>query len=83
MMQLRRAPATAALMVAVALAACQSMSDVKPGHGRKATITGKSYNQIWDAAHKVVDEHLEIREQDKARGVIVGERPMSFGSYGA
>src|SRR5882762_1379941 len=71
------------VMVTVALAACQTMSDVKPGDGRKATINGKSYDQIWDAAHKVADEHLQIHEQDKTRGVIVGERPMSFGSYGA
>lgn len=83
MMQLRRASATAALIVTVAIAACQSMSDVKPGDGRKATITGKSYDQIWDAAYKAADEHLQIHEQDKARGVIVGERSMSFGSYGA
>jgi len=27
------------VMVTVALAACQSMSNVKPGDGRKATIT--------------------------------------------
>ena len=69
------------VMVTVALAACQTMSDVKPGDGRKATITGKSYDQIWDSAHKVADEHLQIHEQDKARGVIVGERAMSAWSY--
>jgi len=55
------------VVVTVALAACQTMSDVKPGDGRKATITGKSYDQIWDAAHRVSDEHLQIHEQDKTR----------------
>jgi hypothetical protein len=68
--------------IIVTLTACQSMSSLKPGDGRKATISGKSYDQIWDAAHKVADEHLEIHQQDKARGVIVGERTMHFG-YGA
>ena len=78
----RRALAIASTLL-FALAACQSMSDVEPGDGRKATITGKSYDQIWDAADKVADEHLQIHEQDKSRGIIVGERPISFGSYGA
>jgi hypothetical protein len=59
------------------------MSSVKPGDGRKATITGKSYDEIWDAARKVSNEHLEIHEQDKTRGVLVGERTMSAWSYGA
>jgi hypothetical protein len=71
------------IMMTVALAACQSMSSVKPGDGRKATITGKSYDQIWDAAHKVCDEHFEIREQDKTRGIIIGEREANFMTAGA
>lgn len=66
-----------------ALVGCQTMSDVKPGDGRKTTITGKSYDQIWEAAYKVTHEHLEIHKQDKTQGVIVGERPMSAWSYGA
>ena len=53
---------TLLVMLAVGLVACQSMSDVKPGDGRKATIAGKSYDQVWDAAYKVADEHFEIRE---------------------
>ena len=31
-----------AAILAVALAGCQGMSDVKPGDGRKASITGKT-----------------------------------------
>jgi hypothetical protein len=62
------------IMATFGLAACQSMSSVRPGDGRKATIAGKSYDEIWSAAHKVCDEHFEIREQDKTRGVIIGER---------
>jgi hypothetical protein len=71
------------LLVALAVAACQTMSSVKPGDGRKATITGKSYDQVWGASHKVAGEHFEIHEQDKARGVILGERTMSSWGAGA
>src|SRR5262245_53558451 len=71
------------LAVLLLLTGCQSMSDVKPGEGRKATIIGKSYDTIWDAAYKVADEHLDIKQQDKARGVIVGERTVSALSWGA
>jgi hypothetical protein len=78
-------PATLPLVLALAisLSACQSMSDVKPGDGRKATITGKSYDAIWDAAYRVADEHFDIKQQDKVRGVIVGERTVSAFSWGA
>ena len=65
------------LALLLALAACQSMSDLRPGDGRKATVSGKTYDQVWAAAYKVSAEHFEIREQDEARGVIVGERTGS------
>jgi hypothetical protein len=59
------------------------MSDVKPGDGRKATITGHSYDDIWRAALKVADEHFEIREQDQAHGVIKAERTTTAFGWGA
>jgi hypothetical protein len=59
------------------------MSDVAPGEGRKATITGKTYDQICDAAHKVSDEYFEIRQHDKTRGAILAERTMSAWGAGA
>ncbi len=62
------------LALAALLAACQSLADVQPGRGRTATITGQSYDDIWAAALRVVGEHFEIAEQDKARGVIRAER---------
>ena len=65
------------------LAACQTLADVRPGDGRKSTITGKSYDAIWAAAHTVAEEHFEIREQDQARGIILAERTMSAWSSGA
>ncbi len=40
----------------------------------KATITGHSYDEIWMAAYTVANEHFEIREQDKTRGVIKAKR---------
>ena len=58
------------------------MSDVKPGDVRKATITGKTYDQVWTAAETVADEHFEVRERDKATGVIKAERTMSAFSKG-
>ena len=62
---------------------CQSASDVKPGDGRKAIISGKSYDQIWDATVKVAGEHFEVREQDKARGVILAQRIVSAFGWGS
>lgn len=75
--------ARAVTVAVLLLAGCQSMSDVKPGDGRKATIIGKSYDAVWAAAEKVADEHFEIRERDKARGVISGERTVSMFGWGA
>jgi hypothetical protein len=67
-----------------------TLSDVKPGEAgshswavvlgedarldRRVTITGHAYDEIWSAAILVAQEHFEIREQDRARGVIKAER---------
>ncbi len=64
-------------VILITLLGCQSMSDVTPGSGRKATITGHSYDEIWTAALKVADGHFEIREQDQAKGIITAERTMT------
>ena len=42
------------------------------------TIEQRAYDEIWNAALRVADEHFEIREQDKARGVILAERTATF-----
>jgi hypothetical protein len=73
----------APLLALLALAACQSMSDVKPGGGKVATITGKSYEEVWAAAVKVADEHFEIREQNQAAGFIKAERTFTYMGWGA
>lgn len=70
-------------LLPILLLGCQSMSDVQPGDGRKTTITGRSYEQIWQAAVKVADVHFEIREQDQTRGVILAERTIGAWGYGA
>lgn len=72
-----------ALVMIAGLAACQTMADVRPGDGRRATIENRSYEDIWKAALKVADEHFDIKEQDQTRGVIVAERTMTAWSYGA
>jgi hypothetical protein len=68
----------AVLIALLLLAGCRSMSDVKPGDGQVATITGKSYDEVWAAALRVSGEHFEIREQDKAAGAIRAEREQHF-----
>jgi hypothetical protein len=61
------------------LSACSSsLSDVKPGDGRRLTIRGHDYPAIWQAALRVADEHFEIRKSDQSRGVILSERTMTF-----
>jgi hypothetical protein len=71
------------LILAMALSSCQTMSSLKPGDGRKATIAGKSYDEVWNAAHKVCAEHFDIQKEDKANGIIISERTQSAASYGA
>ena len=72
------ARAFSVVLVMLSLAACQSLSDVKPGDGMKLTFDGHSYADIWNAALLVADEHFEIREQDQSRGVILAERTRTF-----
>jgi uncharacterized lipoprotein len=65
-------------LVMLVLAACQSLSDVKPGDGKRLTIERRSYDDIWQAALRVAQEHFEIREQDRSRGIILVERTRTF-----
>jgi hypothetical protein len=70
----RAAGSAGLLMLVVALAGCQSMADVQPGTGQRATITGHTYDEVWSAAVKVANAHFAIHEEAKAEGVIRGER---------
>jgi hypothetical protein len=65
-------------LVMLVFAGCQSLSDVKPGDGKKLTIEQRSYDEIWRAALRVTQEHFEIREQDRSRGTILAERTRTF-----
>ena len=71
-------------LLALSVTACSSsLSDLKPGAGRKVTITGQTYDQLWTAAEKVAQEHFEVRQQDKLGGIIKAERPQEFTKPGA
>jgi hypothetical protein len=72
-----------AILLALALAGCSSMSDVQPGDGKAMTTTGKSYDQVCAAAVKVADAHFEIHEQNPGTGVIKAERTVSAFGNGA
>ncbi len=68
-------------MLAVTLAACQTMSDVQPGQGSSVTITGRPYDEVWNATLKVAEQHLAIHEQSKSEGLILGERTGTGGGW--
>ena len=70
--------AVAGAAVLTALVGCTSLGDVHPGEGKKATFRGYSYDEIWSAAYRVAEEHFEIREMDKTRGVIRAERTFHY-----
>src|SRR5262245_982733 len=65
-------------LATLSLVACQSLSDVKPGDGKKLRIDERSYEDIWNAALRAAQEHFEIREQDRPRGIILAERTRTF-----
>lgn len=65
----------------MSLVACQTMSDVRPGEGRSITITGRPYDQVWDATLKVAAQHFTIHEQSKTEGIIFGERSGMGGGW--
>ena len=65
------------------LTGCQTMADVQPGDGKAVTITGKGYEEVYNAAWKVADEHFDIQEQSRATGVIKAERTVTMFGNGA
>jgi hypothetical protein len=65
-------------VVLVLLPGCASMSDLRPGDGRKLTIRDHDYPTIWRAAIFVAQEHFTIHEQQQGRGVILAEREPTF-----
>jgi hypothetical protein len=69
------------LLMVLALSACQSMSDVRPGEGQSITIADHPYDQIWDATLKVAEQHFTVLEQSKPEGIILAERRGTGGGW--
>jgi hypothetical protein len=74
-------PAAVVLIALVVLAACQSLADVTPGAGRRATIEGHTYDQVWSAAMKAASEHFRVVEQVKQDGIIRAEQSGIGGGW--
>lgn len=84
----------AAAFILVTLAACAGSKDLAPGKtGKSFTVSGQSYDAIWNAALTSVkqnkgDQSLEIEkdlvvsESDKSKGVIRASSGMSLLSWG-
>jgi hypothetical protein len=64
-------------MLLTVLTGCQTMTDVTPGPGRRATIADHTYDEVWSAAVKVAKAHFTIHDESKAEGIIRGERKGS------
>ena len=71
----------AMLLLALALGACQTLSDVRPGEGERATIAGHPYDRVWDATLNVAERHFTIHEQSKPEGFILAERTGTGGGW--
>lgn len=83
-----------ALLPALLLTACAGSEDLAPGKtGKKITLSGGTYDQIWNAslasvksAHGTqaleVEKTLTVTTEDKAAGKIVAGTGMSVLSWG-
>ncbi len=65
-----------------ALAACNTTADLSRGQGTSFVVEGKSYDQIWKAAHKFSSYQLALTLADKETGTIKGEKPSTMWSAG-
>jgi hypothetical protein len=53
------------------IAGCATVTRVQPGSGSELTVEGRSYDEVWRAAVKVVSQHVYIAPgTDKGRGEI-------------
>lgn len=70
-------------MVAV-ISGCTTVGSLRPGSEKahKLIVKGKSYDQIWKAAIKVLSRKLNIVEANKALGIIKAEKGPSLFSWG-
>jgi hypothetical protein len=82
------------VLALAALAACAGTDDLGPGKtGKSFTVSGPSYDQVWNAALASVKEqtgdqslevekNLSVSKEDKATGSIVATTGMSVLSWG-
>jgi hypothetical protein len=66
-------PGRAALVLVISVlwvAGCGAVGGVQPGAGSRTTITGFSYEAIWEAALHAAKGRFEVLESDRAQGII-------------
>lgn len=68
--------------ICAALMACNTTADLSRGQGTSFVVEGKSYDQIWKAAHKFSSYQLALTMADKETGTIKGEKPSTMWSAG-
>jgi hypothetical protein len=70
-----RAPDTGAaalvlVISALLFAGCAAVGGVQPGADSRTTITGFSYEAVWEAALHAAKGRFEVLESDRAHGII-------------
>jgi uncharacterized lipoprotein len=66
------------------LSACADSSSLSPGKGGSTvTVSGRSYDQVWNASIKSVTSlGLAITSSDKSRGIIKAEKGVGLTTWG-
>ena len=62
------------LCAILVLTSCVTTEAIRPGSGTQFTISGLSYDQVWEAANRAVDRNYAIAKKDYTRGMIEVER---------
>jgi hypothetical protein len=60
------------------LAGCAAVGGVRPGAGSTTTITGFSFEAIWQAALRAANGRFEVLESDRAHGMIRADHSMGI-----
>lgn len=65
------------------VAGCATAAGLAPGGGRTLVVEGRTYDEIWNAATRVVLRTLTaIVESDKARGRLTAEQKPGLATSG-
>lgn len=70
------------VLTTLAFASCATTSNLYPGTGRTFDVQAKSYDQVWNAAMKSVDEDMVVEEANKQSGTIRAKKYPYLGSSG-